>query len=274
MAGCCSNVITLEFLMKSDSASGDLITFCQFVFVALEGLFVHVELTNSPSPSTSYSNSSSSSSTTPSHARKRVTKSKDTSWFPLRIKARKIPITYYMVMVLIFFLVSVLNNKALAYKISLPFHMIFRSGSLLANMLMGVAIFRKRYSISQLASVLLLTVGVFLATSASASQIKQAKESTTEPTIDYATWITGVVMLLAALLLSSVLGLFQEWTYSKFGKENYRESMFYSHILALPFFGLFLQRDHCARADIQCISSLCYSLFGHFHSRFVVVLNA
>jgi len=49
----------------------------------------------------------------------------------------------------------------------------------------------------------------------------------------------GVVMLLAALLLSSVLGLYQEWVYSKFGKEHYRESMFYSHVLAIPFFSLF-----------------------------------
>jgi hypothetical protein len=40
---------------------------------------------------------------------------------------------------------------------------------------------------------------------------KKAKENTTgtlEPTIDYATWITGVAMLLAALLLSSALGIF------------------------------------------------------------------
>lgn len=243
MLGCCSNVITLESMMKRDTGSGDLITFAQFVFVALEGLYFHVESSSSPSSSSSSSSlsssSSSSSSTSSAHTRKRVTHVKKSSWFPLRIKARKIPLPYYMIMVLIFFLVSVLNNKALGYNISLPFHMIFRSGSLLANMLLGAAILKKRYSMSQFASVLLLTVGVFLATTASASQVKQAKATELEPAIDYTMWMIGVSMLLAALLLSSTLGLYQEWLYSFYGKENYRESMFYSHILAIPFFGLF-----------------------------------
>jgi len=84
-----------------------------------------------------------------------------------------------------------------------------------------------------------LSFGVFLATYASASQIRKEPESALDPIADFSMWLIGVSMLLAALLLSSSLGLYQEWVYSKFGKENYRESMFYSHFLALPFFVFF-----------------------------------
>ena len=40
-------------------------------------------------------------------------------------------------MVLMFFVVSVTNNYALSFNIALPLHMIFRAGSLLANMVLG-----------------------------------------------------------------------------------------------------------------------------------------
>ena len=39
---------------------------------------------------------------------------------------------------LTFFLVSVTNNYALNFNIPMPLHMIFRAGSLLANMILGV----------------------------------------------------------------------------------------------------------------------------------------
>ena len=47
-------------------------------------------------------------------------------------------------MVAIFFTVSVTNNYALGFDIPLPLHMIFRSGSLVTNMLLGVLINKNR----------------------------------------------------------------------------------------------------------------------------------
>lgn len=44
-------------------------------------------------------------------------------------------------MVLMFFIVSVTNNYALSFNIALPLHMIFRAGSLLANMILGIMLF-------------------------------------------------------------------------------------------------------------------------------------
>lgn len=45
----------------------------------------------------------------------------------------------------VFFLLSVANNVALNYKISMPLHMIFRSSSLVATLLLGRFFYGKRY---------------------------------------------------------------------------------------------------------------------------------
>lgn len=43
------------------------------------------------------------------------------------------------------FTVSVLNNAALAYHISVPLHIVFRSGGLIVNMIMGWLVLNKRW---------------------------------------------------------------------------------------------------------------------------------
>jgi UDP-xylose/UDP-N-acetylglucosamine transporter B4 len=43
---------------------------------------------------------------------------------------------------------------------------------------------------------------------------------------DYANWLIGVSLLIAAMVLTAFLGLFQENTYAKYGRQ-WRESMFY-----------------------------------------------
>jgi len=149
-------------------------------------------------------------------------------------------------MVLIFFTVSVMNNKALAFKIALPFHMIFRSGSLMSNVLMGFLVFGKRYTSKQIIAVTAVTAGIIISTFASVSQFNNDSNKATAAGEaeegEFFWWIVGILMLTGALFLSSALGLFQEWSYSQYGKDHYKESMFYSHALALPFFA-FLWED-------------------------------
>lgn len=55
------------------------------------------------------------------------------------------------------------------------------------------------------------------------------------------TWIIGILMLLTALILSSLLGHLQEWSYKTYGK-NWKEGLFYTHLFGLPYF-LFLYED-------------------------------
>jgi UDP-xylose/UDP-N-acetylglucosamine transporter B4 len=81
---------------------GDLVTFTQFAFVAIEGLIGHLQFSR--------------------HG---------------LLKPRAVPIINWIYMVLLFFTLSTLNNRALGYRISIPLHIVFRSGGLLVNMLFG-----------------------------------------------------------------------------------------------------------------------------------------
>lgn len=89
---------------------GQLITFGQFAFVAIEGLRHHI------------------------------------TWgkYGPKLKPTVVPIFNWFILVTIFFIVSVLNNLALGFNISVPLHIIFRSGGLIVNMILGALILKKR----------------------------------------------------------------------------------------------------------------------------------
>ncbi|KAG6810483.1 hypothetical protein H0H92_011691 [Tricholoma furcatifolium] len=138
-------------------------------------------------------------------------------------------------------------------------HIIFRSGGLIISMLLGWLVAGKRYTITQICSVNLVTLGVVL-TTLSASPSSHSYSKSPELGSDTLTYITGIAILTLALVFSGFLGLVQDWTYSKYGrpappssspsanghstteKSNdkgppaWQESMFYLHFLALPMF--------------------------------------
>ncbi|RKP23827.1 UAA transporter, partial [Syncephalis pseudoplumigaleata] len=60
------------------------------------------------------------------------------------LRPRAVPITRWICMVLLFFTLSTFNNRALGYRISIPLHIVFRSGGLLVNMLFGWLLAGKR----------------------------------------------------------------------------------------------------------------------------------
>jgi UDP-xylose/UDP-N-acetylglucosamine transporter B4 len=116
-------------------------------------------------------------------------------------------------------------------------HIIFRSGGLIVSMLLGWILVGKTYTAMQVESVMLVTAGIVLTTlSASTSTA-----ATTAPTETYS-YATGITILSLALLLSGLLGLVQDWTYTTYGRTTsssskpWRESMFYLHFLSLPMF--------------------------------------
>lgn len=106
--GCCTNVVFLEliirweicifikfypkivvcFICREEPGAGNIITFFQFLFVAVEGFFFVSNCCQKPS---------------------------------------KIPMKSYMVLVGLYFTVSVVNNIAFEFDIPLPLHMIFRA---------------------------------------------------------------------------------------------------------------------------------------------------
>ncbi|KAK9351989.1 UAA transporter [Lipomyces doorenjongii] len=196
--GCCSNVFTLETIVKEDPRAGNLITFVQFLFVAVEG-YCHFFTFSRP---------------------------------PIFLAKPLVPFTRYAFIVTMFFLVSFLNNYVWKYHISVPVHIIFRSGGTMMSMLAG-ALAGKRYSMAQIASVTLLTIGVVSATlfDAKRKEVNQI-ETTVASTKEFA---IGICVLFLAQALSSMMSQLTELTYKKYGN-HWRENLFYMHFLSLPLF--------------------------------------
>jgi len=111
-AGCGINAVLLEQLVKENPGCVSLVTFAQFVFVTLVGLKDNVEWT--------------AGATVP------------------RLATRHIPLTSWLLVVLLFFSSSVLNNMSLDYGVSVPMQIVIRSGTLPMNILLGFLLANKR----------------------------------------------------------------------------------------------------------------------------------
>lgn len=102
--------MTLEQITSHYPHAGSLITFAQFLAISLHGLPKFVVFTPYP-----------------------------------KLRPRRIPIFPYLLQVALFYAVSLLNNAAFAYRIPMAVHIIFRSGGLVVNMVMGWLLRGKRY---------------------------------------------------------------------------------------------------------------------------------
>lgn len=86
---------------------------------------------------------------------------------PFFLKPRAIPLTRWLPNIILFFTVNLLNNFAFGYNISVPVHIILRSGGSATTMLIGY-IWGKRYTPVQVLSVAMLTAGIIIAAMADA----------------------------------------------------------------------------------------------------------
>ncbi|XP_072419011.1 UDP-xylose and UDP-N-acetylglucosamine transporter isoform X2 [Chiloscyllium punctatum] len=249
--GCTSNVVFLELLVRDFPGCGNLVTFGQFLFIALEGLIFQAHFFTKP---------------------------------------RAIPLRNYFIMVTMFFIVSVVNNYALNFNIPMPLHMIFRSGSLIASMVLGIIVLKKRYTVAKYISVALVSLGIFICTFMSAKQVSSHTSASAEESYYVLIqWLIGILMLTFALFMSARMGLFQETLYKQYGKHS-TEALFYNHFLPLPAFLLFAsdiynygvlfnQSDgdctpgnhyshHVVLPDTQCSNSIClYPWCFYSHNR-------
>ncbi|KAJ3853317.1 UAA transporter [Lentinula lateritia] len=206
--GCCSNAVTLEQLTSQFPRAGSLITFCQFTIISLQGIRRHVAWS---------------------------------SYGP-RLKPRRIPLTPYLIQVVLFYLVSLLNNAAFAYRIPMAVHIIFRSGGLVISMILGWIFAGKTYTTAQVLSVFIVTIGVIFTTLSASEPSSNAMIQSSARV-----YLTGIGILTLALVFSGFLGLVQDYTYTTYGRPpnssdksfaapTWQESMFYLHFLALPMF--------------------------------------
>ncbi|MCJ1278547.1 golgi uridine diphosphate-N- acetylglucosamine transporter [Puttea exsequens] len=199
--GCCSNVFALETIIKEEPDSGLLITFVQFSITALLTWPTHFSVKQPP----------------------------------FFLRNRNVPLVRWIPNICMFFAVNLLNNFAFGYNISVPVHIILRSGGSIMTMLVGFA-WGKRYTSVQVFSVAMLTVGVIMAAMADAQSKGKASSSTSFSfkAID-SELATGLAILFIAQLLSAIMGLYTQLTYAKYGS-YWHENLFYSHFLSIPLF--------------------------------------
>jgi UDP-xylose/UDP-N-acetylglucosamine transporter B4 len=81
---------------------------------------------------------------------------------PFFLKPNRVPIRRWLINILLFFTINVLNNHAFSYNISVPIHIILRSGGSITTLIAGF-IWGKRFSRIQILAVTLLTIGVIIA---------------------------------------------------------------------------------------------------------------
>ncbi|XP_022902295.2 UDP-xylose and UDP-N-acetylglucosamine transporter-like [Onthophagus taurus] len=226
--GCILNNVFLEYLVRDEPGSGNLITFSQFLFIAIHGFFTY----------------------------SKYGKTK-----------RMIPFKDYVTLVSLFFITSVFNNWVFGFNIPVPLHMIFRAGSLIANMIMGIIILKRRYSFSKFLSVGMITVGIAICTiiSSGSSSKKMCTDCGLEPINlepssddnEFFWWVAGIILLTAALLLSARMGIYQETIYRVHGKHP-NEALYYTHLLSLP--GFILYAPSIIEHTEKVISSEPYTL--------------
>ncbi|KAF7586484.1 golgi uridine diphosphate-N- acetylglucosamine transporter [Aspergillus hancockii] len=203
--GCCANVFALEAIIKEQPSSGPLITFAQFILTALFTFPSFLSLSAGPRS--------------------------------LFLSRRVIPLRSWLVYTAFFVTVNLLNNWAFAYKISVPLHIIVRSGGPVASMIIGYLCNAKKYSQGQILAVAMLTTGVVAAAWADAQMKGQSMSmdyQQSDSTI--ASTLIGFTILALAMILSAFQGIYADRLYESYGRNHWREALFYSHTLSLPLF--------------------------------------
>ena len=174
---------------------------------------------------------------------------------PLFLKPNRVPIRRWMINILLFFTINVLNNHAFSYNISVPIHIILRSGGSITTLVAGY-LWGKRFTRMQVCAVTLLTIGVVIAAwsdqqskvsyslvTALVPELNMQQKDAPQTSQSIPPFSTGLAILFVAQVLSAIMGLYTEETYREYGP-HWKENLFYSHLLALPLFIPFLPAMH------------------------------
>ncbi|XP_054163917.1 UDP-xylose and UDP-N-acetylglucosamine transporter-like [Oppia nitens] len=198
---CGANVVALESIIRHTPGAGNLINLAQIAVISVEGFL-----------------------------------------FSTRCGRQRshIPLRHYILLVLHFFVVSLTSSYANVYNMPMPLIMIFRSGSLIANLILGILILKRHYTLTKYLSVIIITIGIIVCTLASIHKPDENNDSNVKPNQNTSfDWTVGILLMLLSLFTSANTGIFQEKLYQKFGKHPH-EALFYTHFLQLPGFLLLL----------------------------------
>ncbi|EAU29394.1 conserved hypothetical protein [Aspergillus terreus NIH2624] len=155
----------------------------------------------------------------------------------LFLAPRAIPLRSWIIYTAYFLSVNLLNNWAFAYKISIPLHIILRSAGPVASMVIGYIYNGRRYSQGQILAVAMLTVGVMASALADAHEKGQSINLVNSGNDSSLTdSVIGFTILALAMALSAFQGIYADRLYETYGRNNWKEALFYSHTLSLPLF--------------------------------------
>ncbi|XP_059060350.1 UDP-xylose and UDP-N-acetylglucosamine transporter-like [Achroia grisella] len=197
--GCCASAFLMEILMAKTPDSANLVTFLQFFFISLQG-FIFTTKFGTVKP--------------------------------------KIPLKQYAFLITLFFITSVANNYVYALHVPSTLHMIIRSASSPASMLVYCCVKKQYPKMTKAIGSVLISIGVALAMYGGAPTVESKGK--------FIYWCIGVAILLSTLITGAFTGLQQEMLYSKYGKHP-DEMLFYTHAIPLPFFlGIYPQLQESA----------------------------
>ncbi|CAK7895172.1 UDP-N-acetylglucosamine transporter Yea4p [[Candida] anglica] len=213
--GCCSNVFVLENMISNhhgaagghEQSLASAITFAQFLGVSL----------------VSYRHS----------ANFRTGK-----WYRLYLTPSKVPLRKWVVLVVMYFSISLLNNWVLRFNVSIPMYIVFRSSGTVVTMIVGYLFGGRVYSLQQVVACIIISLGAICNTLPNDMSKFWDRSTKNDPSHSIDTdFLIGIALLLATSVLSAFMGLYSENVHRRFGNQ-WRESLFYSHFLGLPLFGV------------------------------------
>lgn len=211
--GCCLNVLLLECMLAAPSKNnevdyGPVVSVCQFLLTSIVGAIPLLEFSAD-------------------------------LWRRGFLKTSHLPRHKLLVVVLMYFVVSILNNSAWKYGLSVPVHTMFRSSGTVISLVVGYLFSGKKYSMGQVMSCLLMTAGILMVV-AQAELSNYFKDNSSDPQSTWRRHSLGISLLFIASVISAFMGLYTENLFRRYG-HHWKESFFYLHLFSLPLFLLYTQ---------------------------------
>ena len=160
---------------------------------------------------------------------------------PFRVEPRRHAVVALLALSYVFF-----SNVALSSKIPTSIYVVLKNGTLLANLVVGTIVLRKRYSLAQYAAVALVTLG--LASTALRAKTNDHDDHRQRGNKDD-DYLLGIVCLVVALLSRAGGSALQErYMHLAKGDVSTAEMIFMRTAMGLPFF---LARSNNVRSHLQ-----------------------
>ncbi|ESL11946.1 hypothetical protein TRSC58_00295 [Trypanosoma rangeli SC58] len=235
LSGCQANVFLLELIIMQSPHTLYAMTFAQYVVVTILALPLVIDFADS---------------------------SRSRGWFSLRLRPMRIRMPHKIILATASWLMAVGSNLVFGFYISVPLHATFRSSSLLLNMLAGHLFLGKRYTFPQVLCATAISGGLIALAIEKSQKVRSTEAGNARQALEENMWwFLGLTVLACTTVLSTGLGIFQEYIYAVARRKEeevktsdmaptllsspppmWAEALFFSHFISIPLFLLQPQR--------------------------------